>query len=554
MKKFSFFIITFFVLIFGCRVQSASENNFTSDLVVPVGNIVERLVFQSEYSELDTFTLKLEFVDEEPQHEAFNQEISGSLEDLMTSGEKFFISGIPFGTSLQIKLSVFVSSETAQSKLIYQGVSEKITITKEFTNIKVFMSAVKDTEPEKEPGGEEAGSGSDSGTGGESGSGTETGTTEEISGPLYVPVWARSSSDSTNGYFGVYDAFDEKLSDISLYSVPDGEMPDDFVSDGKGTSYFGYVAINENNVVHGFEIYRYKDGDYSKSNYIWYVTTNTNDVSVLYYDMAYDGDQNALYVMLSCSDRTTYIYKIENPDTKTAPSPDNPTKLIYDSAQTATVTGVTATQFAVYDDTVYLIYWDEAERSTMVCSYDFGGITGVTPFPLAAENVADGYVQYGNMDYLSFPDLAVNEKGIFILAREVSHNVSKSADFINYSRGALIRMTHSLTNPTMTGWTSDETRVFNEDNTSLTSFAAAFWPGDGGSGFWGPERILALKGNALVFADDGAYLYTVDKSASYATTVQKNSIVIVNLSDMTITSTLFANSSTVQFDSTISTP
>lgn len=562
MKKLSFFLLILFVLITGCQVQPVTENEISSDLILPVGNIVERLSFQSNYEEVETYTLKLDFVGKEPPHKEFRQEIKGSLEELMVSNEKFFIPEIPYGATLQIKLSVFVSSASAQNKLLYEGISEQITISEEKINVKIFMARVEEETTDKEPGNagtETGGTGSELGSTGTQtgGTGTEPGNTgteptvpETISGPLYVSVWGRDSSDSTNGSFGVFDAFDESLSKISLSSVPDGEMPDDFVSDGKGTTYFGYIAINQSNVTHGFEIYRYADGNYTTSDYIWYVTTNSNTISVVNYDMSYDSDQNIIYVMISYSDGNTYIYNVDNPDTRAAFN-SNPTKLLYNSAQEIKISGVKATQFAIYGDTVYLLHKESGKYE--ISDYNLEGNPKGQTFTLASEKVEDGYLQYGVIDYLSFPDIAANEKGVFVLAREVSDKVSKAEDFTNYSRGALIKLSHSLSDVSMTGWTSVMTKVVNTSNSNITNLASAYWPGPKGTGFWGPQRILGLKGNALVFADDGVYLSTTDKNYSYANTAQKNSIVIVNLSDMTITIIMFENSSSVQFDYTIST-
>lgn len=484
MKKFAFLILS--VLLFaGCNNMLTNPDAFNGEdahVSIDVSQIQARNAGAG-----NVITCTLDFVGEEPKHAPFEktQTVSGGTID-------YTIKGLPVGATVQFKLSVF-----RNDLLLCEGISKKITI-KEKNALSILLNkknnwiilplSVKDAY-------------------------------EKVEDKTYNVDLSASKID--------YDMENKTLtSDSYSYSC--------YCTDDKGNVY-----LATSNEKQGIEIIR------CTLPYGAPVTIVNPDSKIeRIAQMKYDVGTDTLYYQNS----DNQLYSVPKASTT---SQTNPSDFIQFKEPTNNA------QFAIYNGYLYYIESDYTETSTFakICRQPLNAETPdismflfevkvdeTQPEPVYSVEIAEQVKETfnGSSFNVEITDLAVTNEGVFVLLRDHTYMIQNVP--YNATRGGIVKIDHNLTSANLYGWTKTKQVIIaskkaGDSNPEGSSFTISqYMPENISAGFYGPDKIVAIRPKKLVFTDYGAWAY-IDKTNGLTRNLKKSkNLIIFDLEECTWTS------------------
>ncbi len=478
MKKFAFLILS--VLLFaGCNNMLINPDAFNVEdahVSIDVSQIQARNAGAG-----NVITSTLDFVGEEPKHAPFEktQTVSGGTID-------YTIKGLPVGATVQFKLSVF-----RNGLLLCEGISKKITI-KEKNALSILLNKKNNW--------------------------------------IFLPL-----SVYSNGEAGGPKAYNVDLSASEIDYKENTTLTSDscFCTDDKGNVYF---AISEQN---GYGIIR------------CILPYGVDPVMIVNPDikiesiaqMKYDVSTDTLYYQ----DSANQLYSV--PKASTTSQTNSPNFITFkDPTNNA--------QFAIYNGYLYYIESSSTDNNSSAVIHRQPLDSETTDKPMTLFQVKEGEngpVYSGVIaeplketvnDYrfnVEITDLAVTNEGVFVLIRDLTDCISlddKDYPTYNATRGGIVKIDHNLNSAKLYGWTKTK-QVIKGDNSVnyLSSFTISqYMPENISAGFYGPDKIVAIRPKKLVFTDYGAWAY-IDGTIGLTQNLKKSkNLIIFDLEECTWTS------------------
>lgn len=477
MKKFAFLILS--VLLFaGCNNMLTNPNAFNVEdahVSIDVSQIQARNAGAG-----NVITSTLDFVGEEPKHAPFEktQTVSGGTID-------YTIKGLPVGATVQFKLSVF-----RNGLLLCEGISKKITI-KEKNALSILLNKKNNW--------------------------------------IILPL-----SVYSNGEISESKTYNVDLSASKIdYDMVNKTLPPDscFCTDDKGNVYF--ATLNENQ---GIEIIRctlpYVGDQVTLEN----LGSSIKNIEQMKYDVGTD----TLYYQ----DSANQLYSVPKASTTSKTNPPNsiPFK---DPTKNA--------QFAIYNGYLYYIESSITQNSsfTEIRRQPLNAETpdeSMTLFKVEVDNTQSESV-YSYSGAIAEPlkttltnsnveitDLAVTNEGVFVLLRDHTYMIQNVP--YNATRGGIVKIDHNLTSANLYGWTKTKQVITgNSSVDNSPSFTISqYMPENISAGFYGPDKIVAIRPKKLVFTDYGAWAY-IDGTIGLTQNLKKSkNLIIFDLEECTWTS------------------
>lgn len=533
MKKITLFILVLISLLFAACNFSGSDGKFsgeTTTMEVSVYDIMSGLLFE-EYDGTvssgtvgsdqtveimeNVYTISLEMVGEVPASIKIPEPITGTkLSDF--ENKSFVFTEIPVGTQLQFKLLV---SDLGGE--LFEGTSDVVTITPAMQTVSIPMNKVYE----------------------------------------YLPLYSKG-----NGYNLTMKNLKNKNDAVALRNFFVSFTTDDesnlYALEYSWSDYMNVVRYSPKN-------------SYVKGDVIAVVSYEFGNDTKLVYDK-----NNGSIYLLDYYESAPMISEIKN--AKTAKPVDKDTE-----EMTSEVTVIhsmwTAKIYTVYNEKLYFIedeLKDEQDPNAgsnyFLKRYALSELNGEPGnAPLAEKSLLlgscsayekEGESQYCqlldsseklNPSFLSFTDMAVNENGIYILYSEWCENNGVKEGIRNdiYSRGCVIVVGSDMEKASCrtVGLANSKMKCSDSNDSFYAILPKSIDPSVAGSGFYGPERIFAIKEKELVFADNGAC------PVKYGSSEGKKHLVKLNLDTMSwvaeevdagFTEKHFGYSSVSQFDKT----
>lgn len=479
MKKFAFLILS--VLLFaGCNNMLTNPNAFNVEdahVSIDVSQIQARNAGAG-----NVITSTLDFVGEEPKHAPFEktQTVSGGTID-------YTIKGLPVGATVQFKLSVF-----RNGLLLCEGISKKITI-KEKNALSILLNKKNNW--------------------------------------IILPLSVYSNGEILESKTYNVDLSASKID----YDMVNKTLPpySCFCTDDKGNVYF--ATLNENQ---GNEIIR------CTLPYVGDQVTLVNLGSSI--KMKYDVSTDTLYYL----DSANQLYSVPKASTTSKTEPSDSITL-----ECLTID----TKFAIYNGYLYYIEYNPDNNSHVIHRQPLNPEVSDKPMILfqveEGENVENGE---SNPTYsgviaeqvketfndcrfnVEITDLAVTNEGVFVLLRDHTYMIQNVP--YNATRGGIVKIDHNLTSANLYGWTKTKQVIIaskkaDDSNPEGSSFTISqYMPENISAGFYGPDKIVAIRPKKLVFTDYGAWAY-IDGTIGLTQNLKKSkNLIIFDLEECTWTS------------------
>lgn len=492
MKRFlALFLITMTFVSCGGSMFDTVE---TAEINLPISFV------DSDRASGDIYEVTLDFVGTAPACDKFEKTQTTANPEKVT----YSITGLHAGDKVQLKLSI-----KKNGALIAEGVSQEKTIEIGRNNLTITVKRMHDW----------------------------VFAYDNIENKLLLTIIDKLSGESKK-----YNNQELVIDDFTSGSVKD------FCTDDEGNLYVFMVEVNESQKKEG-RIYRYKpgNGDYREKqllypgfDYEFYSDPSDIDFYPTAYDsgdMYYDSKEDALYVMGPVS-ANYCIYKFEKPAESTGLAKvdlDKPYKRV-----PAITDGVAYSRLsmAVYDNTVYYAgRMEDSGTFYLIVKTDDKQSVLLKDYTNNISSFVDGLdikQPFSRDDYKLIKDMVVNETGIYILLNNTKDSIPFGGG-TGYSRGALIKVDLDLTTAKAIGWSNSTQHIRSMYSDETDSDRLTFYsPKSIKDGFYGPQKILAIKPKELVFADDGSALYMYGNNSLGVK--QMNNIVSVDLEKLSYTS------------------
>lgn len=496
MKRFlALFLITMTFVSCGGSMFDAVE---TAEINLPI-NFVD-----SDRASGDIYEVTLDFVGTAPICDKFEKTQTTANPEKIT----YSITGLHAGDKVQLKLSI-----KKNGALIAEGVSQEKTIEIGRNNLTITVKRMHDW----------------------------VFVYDNRENKLLLTIIDKLSGESKK-----YNNQELVIDDFTSGSVKD------FCTDDKGNIYVFMVEQNGNQEDEG-RIYRYRpgNGDYREKQLLYpgFDYEFYSDPSDMFYstaydsgDMYYDSKEDALYVMgpVSVEGYPYYCtYKFEKPAESTGLAivdindPYKRVPAITDGGAYSRLS------MAVYDNTVYYAgrLEDPPGTFSLIVKTDDKQSVLLKDYTNNISSWVDGLdikQPFSTDDYKLIKDMVVNETGIYILLNNTKDSIPFGGG-TGYSRGALIKVDLDFTTARAIGWSNSTQHIRSMYSEETDPDRLTFYsPKSIKDGFYGPQKILAIKPKELVFADDGSALYMYGNNSLGVK--QMNNIVSVDLEQLSYTS------------------
>lgn len=501
MKKLFFAISIAVLFLASCNFDGAKNINRagTTSVEVPVYNFLSGILLEqtaatagttgaigstetsgtSSVTSNNEYSVKISFEGNVPDGAVLPEEIKGSkLEDFY--GKTFSVKNIPVGAEVQFKITV-----SDNGGELYEGFSKVVKIKSGVQNIAIAMKRAVD----------------------------------------YMLLW-NWEPDVNDRYEKHWYAKNRKNT-FDSYEMDwnQGIIPD-FITDKDGNIY---VVEDRNDESEGFVrvINRYSASSGFKKK-----TTVAVFEEEKYPRSSYDSSTDTLYAM-SDFDGIYDIYSFQNVSKVTE------AKRFPSSDKQFTPYDHNVLSFAVFKDSLYIL------DTNNIYSYDYNnlkteydGDPEIKSVSLhdVIEDLGINTIDYGREE---FNDFAVNDKGVYVLF--ANHNLDKGDDalFSNsifVSRGGVLKFDHNLKHDSIIGFSKNIYRATLTTSNGTLGFDQRI-PNGISKGFYGPQKIYAIKEKELVFLDGGAW-FDLSKPAKGGIDfdeTNENHIVTLNLERMSWT-------------------
>ena len=484
MKKFAFLILS--VLLFaGCNNMLTNPDAFNVEnahVSIDVSQIQARNAGAG-----NVITCTLDFVGEEPKHAPFEktQTVSGGTID-------YTIKGLPVGATVQFKLSVF-----RNGLLLCEGISKKITI-KEKNALSILLNKKNNW--------------------------------------IFLPLSVKDDGSGEAGGLKAHNV-DLSASEIVYNNIENTPLTPDscYCTDDKGNVYF--ATLNKNQ---GIEIIR------CTLPYVGDQVTLVNLGSSIenIEQMKYDVGTDTLYYQ----DSANRLYSVPKASTTSKTEPSDSITL-----ECLTID----TKFAIYNGYLYYIEYNPDNNSHVIHRQPLNAEVSDKPMILfqveEGENVENGESNPTYSGAIAEPlkttltnsnveitDLAVTNEGVFVLLRDHTYMIQNVP--YNATRGGIVKIDHNLTSANLYGWTKTKQVIIaskkaDDSNPEGSSFTISqYMPENISAGFYGPDKIVAIRPKKLVFTDYGAWAY-IDGTIGLTQNLKKSkNLIIFDLEECTWTS------------------
>jgi len=455
MKKFAYLILLA-LLFAGCNNMLTNPDAFNSEdatVSMDISQLKARLATDGV-----VLTSTLDFVGDEPKHAPFEktQTVNGSTVN-------YTIKGIPVGSSVQVKLSVFKNGI-----LVFEGVSNKITIKEKselniglnknslwisyfdsLTSVAVgfdanFSPLNNDSFKLKDPYG------------------------------IYITTYDNGHEFTLNTRWQCID----NKSNVFILT----EMNDEYNVYRFAPPYKTPVCLVNNFSLNLFRIYY----DLGSDSLIITCLDNLNQIS--YYALP-EASTTKDSVSLSWADFT----RLQTPKSF---NPNNPLA-VYNNEFYWAMNG-----------TCYKTTVDEETTELPLYTYN----EDLKEFSGALANKIQS--SFKTKFYLSISDITVTEEGVYALLNGATGYDPDTK--YSSSRGGVIIMNHELTKANLYGWTESKRSIkgtFTSNGLPAEELVLShFVPKNIKAGFYGPLKVVAIKPKKLVFLDNGGYVYIDDEN------------------------------------------
>ena len=478
MKKFAFLILS--VLLFaGCNNMLTNPDAFNGEdahVSIDVSQIQARNAGAG-----NVITCTLDFVGEEPKHAPFEktQTVSGGTID-------YTIKGLPVGATVQFKLSVF-----RNDLLLCEGISKKITI-KEKNALSILLNKKNNW----------------------------------IILPLSV-------------YDDAYGKVEDKTYNVDLSASKIDYDMENTILTSDSYSYSCYCTDDKGNVY----LATSDQGSYGIIRctlpYGAPVTIVNPDSIERIVQMKYDVSTDTLYYL----DSANQLYSV--PKASTTSQTNSPYSIPFkDPTNNA--------PFAIYNGYLYYIDSDypDINSQAVICRQPLNvqapdksmflfevKVDETQPESVYSYSgtIAEPLKTTLTNSNVEITDLAVTNEGVFVLIRDRTDYIIPSS--YSATRGGIVKIDHNLNSAELYGWTNTK-RVITEnisDGSSTYNFPQ-YMPKNISAGFYGPDKIVAIRPKKLVFTDYGAWAY-IDETNTLKKELERSSnLIIFDLEECTWTS------------------
>lgn len=477
MKKFAFLILS--VLLFaGCNNMLTNPDAFNGEdahVSIDVSQIQARNAGAG-----NVITCTLDFVGEEPKHAPFEktQTVSGGTID-------YTIKELPVGATVQFKLSVF-----RNGLLLCEGISKKITI-KEKNALSILLNKKNNW--------------------------------------IFLQLSVKDAYGIVEDKTYNVDLSASKI-DYNMENTP--LLPDScYCTDDKGNVYL--ATSNQD----GYVIIRYTLPYCSDPVTLVNPDSNIGEIAQMKYDVGTD----TLYYQVS----DNQLYSVPKVSTTSQTEPSDSITL-----ECLTID----TKFAIYNGYLYYIEYNPDNNSHVIHRQPLNAKVSDKPMilfkvetgetePVYSGTIAEQVKETFNGDSFNveITDLAVTNEGVFVLIRDRTNSMV-SGDSNNATRGGIVKIDHNLTSANLYGWTKTKQVIIaskKADGSNLegSSFIISqYMPENISAGFYGPDKIVAIRPKKLVFTDYGAWAY-IDGTIGLTQNLKKSSnLIIFDLEECTWTS------------------
>lgn len=451
-------------------------------------------------------TSTLDFVGEEPKHAPFEktQTINGNKIE-------YTVKGIPAGTTVQFKLSIFKNGN-----LVLEGLSNKVTI-KGKNNLTIGLDKITN--------------------------------------------WIVIYYDK-HYCFGI-DTNATPIDDTTFENMGDNpnaigiDFIDPWNDQNRTTEFRGSCMDDKDNVY----VISYEFGDlklyrlrppYKTPVLLCDVEDDT------FYTLKYDTATDCLYLFNQGT--YNYYHRIPNVSTITETiSSFDELEITLDTPEYI-LPGYSSFNsdneiFSIYNNELYWIKIptvSENAPGAVICKTISGGIKSESLYQydqnensfkgFIVEEMGTSYSDTGNGGFnAEITDLSVTKEGVFALVRDqysyYFDNTSVEDAKISYqaSRGGVVKLNHNLTSAKLYGWTTSQ-RVIKVENGTSKYENRMYLPKNLKAGFYGPTEILAVKPKKLIFTDLGGWVYLDEDNNVLQMLGYSKNIIIFDLESCTYSS------------------